>query len=125
MFPHHASSYRCVSPLFLLPVSLSDGLDSLDPDKFSAAASWNWEVFLCIAGAGFPAIPIGTSAGSSFGIDFAYAAGGKLAGNSFATGEIAGSGGFKGAPFAKGIWPLAGTKIHCPRGCSGGGLSAA
>ena len=56
-------------------------------------------------------MPTGTPAGSSFGIDFPYAAGGKLAGISFARGELAdiglgdsglGDSGFAGGPFAKG-----------------------
>jgi hypothetical protein len=56
-------------------------------------------------------MPTGTPAGSSFGIDFPYEAGGKLAGISFARGELAdiglgdsglGDSGFAGGPFAKG-----------------------
>jgi hypothetical protein len=74
------------------------------------------------------------SAGSSFMADFLYVAGGKLAGSSFARGGIAGSAlvesalgdsGFTGGPWSKGTGPPAGIKIHCPRGCSEGGLSAA
>ena len=124
---HHANSYRFMSPLFLLSSSLSDCFGFLEGDKASCAASSNRGVSPALAGA------TGMSAGSSLMVDFLYAAGGRLAGSSFARGRLAGSAlaesglgdsGFAGGPWPKGTGPPAGIKIHCPRGCSEGGLSA-
>jgi hypothetical protein len=124
---HHANSYRCISPLFLLSSPLSDSFGFLEGDKLSCAASSNRGISPALAGA------TGMSAGSSFMVDL-YVAGGKLAGSSFVRGGIAGSGlaesglgdsGFTGGPWSKGTGPPVGIKIHCPRGCSEGGLIAA
>ena len=127
----HASSNRFISPLpLLLSSSLSDRRDSIEGDRVSSAASSNRGVFA----AAFVSAQIGTSAGSSFTVGVAYAAGGKLAGNSFARVALPGcalaspglgGSGFVGTPFAKGICPPAGTKIHVPAGCPAGGPSVA
>jgi hypothetical protein len=134
-----ANSYRFISPLFLLSASPSACCDALGGEKVLAAGNSTRRVSPCLIGAVSAPKLIGTGAGSSLGANFVDVARGKLVGNSFVRGEIAdsepedsglpGSGlggcGITGGPFAKGTGPPAGTKIHCPWVCCGGGLSAA